>query len=196
MCHGCNLCVDQGVLDGVTDVDCSTSGVISGCWGVAVPQDTLTELYLAHFAALVRLAVLLLDEPAAGEDVVQEAYIRVASARRHLRNPDAALAYLRRTVLNLSRSEMRRRMTAARHLPSVSSPEAGRDELHDLVERDALVSALRALPRRQREAVALRYYADLSEAQTAEVMGVSVGTVKSQTSRGLEQLSRRMEATR
>ena len=164
--------------------------------GSHVAPDVLTDLYVGQFASLVRLAALLLDEPAACEDVVQEAYIRVVAARGRLRDPEAALAYLRQTVVNLSRSALRRRLVATRYLARTSSPTAGGDSLGDLVERAAHDRALRQLPSRQREAVALRYYADLTEAQTAAVMGCSVGNVKSQTSRGLARLAELLEGAR
>jgi RNA polymerase sigma-70 factor (sigma-E family) len=160
-------------------------------------EDLLTALYAQHYRSLIRLAALLLDEVAACEDVVQEAYIRVHNARSRLRDQDKALAYLRQTVVNLSRSTLRRRIVAARHAPH-PMPDAASAE-HDayaLVERDAVVAALRQLPRRQREAVVLRYYADASEAQAASVMGVSVGAVKSYTSRGLTGLGALLEDLR
>src|ERR1700712_4768701 len=160
-------------------------------------DDLLTALYALHYRSLIRLAALLLDEPAACEDVVQEAYIRVHSARSRLRDQDKALAYLRQTVVNLPRSTLRRRLVAARHAPP-PMPDAASAE-HDayaLVERDAVVVALRSLPRRQREAVVLRYYADATEAHAAAVMGISVGAVKSYTSRGLAGLGVLLEDLR
>jgi RNA polymerase sigma-70 factor (sigma-E family) len=160
-------------------------------------DDLLTTLYSVHYRSLLRLAALLLDDLAACEDVVQEAYIRVHGARARLRDQDKALAYLRQTVVNLSRSTLRRRVVAARHAPR-PMPDAASAE-HDayaLVERDAVVVALKALPRRQREAVVLRYYADATEAQAAAVMGVSVGAVKSYTSRGLAGLGVLLEDLR
>ncbi|MDX6256285.1 MAG: hypothetical protein QOJ11_2619 [Frankiales bacterium] len=163
----------------------------------ATDEDLLTALYSQHYRSLIRLAALLLDEVAACEDVVQEAYIRVHNSRSRLRDQDKALAYLRQTVVNLSRSTLRRRIVAARHAPH-PMPDAASAE-HDayaLVERDAVVAGLRQLPRRQREAVVLRYYADASEAQTASVMGVSVGAVKSYTSRGLTGLGALLEDLR
>lgn len=158
-----------------------------------VSEDAFTALYVSQFASLVRLAALLLDEPAACEDVVQEAYIRVAASRGRLRDPESALAYLRQSVVNLSRSALRRRVVAARHLLRAQVATSVPDGVAALVERDAVVRAVRGLPRRQREAVSLRYYADLSEAQTAALMGCSLGTVKSQTSRGLARLSEVLE---
>jgi RNA polymerase sigma-70 factor (sigma-E family) len=160
-------------------------------------EDLITALYAQHYRSLIRLAALLLDEVAACEDVVQEAYIRVHNARGRLRDQDKALAYLRQTVVNLSRSTLRRRIVAARHAPR-PMPDAASAE-HDayaLVERDAVVAALRQLPRRQREAVVLRYYADATEAQAAAVLGVSVGAVKSYTSRGLAGLGVLLEDLR
>jgi RNA polymerase sigma-70 factor (sigma-E family) len=153
-------------------------------------DDLLTTLYSVHYRSLLRLAALLLDDLAACEDVVQEAYIRVHGARARLRDQDKALAYLRQTVVNLSRSTLRRRVVAARHAASAEH------DAYALVERDAVVVALKALPRRQREAVVLRYYADATEAQAAAVMGVSVGAVKSYTSRGLAGLGALLEDLR
>jgi RNA polymerase sigma-70 factor (sigma-E family) len=160
-------------------------------------SDELAALYVVHYKQLVRLAALLLDETAACEDVVQEAYVSLAAGRRieRLREPDAALAYLRTTVLNLARSSLRRRLLAAKHAPVLHRPDRVSDQITQIVDRTAIVRAMRTLPRRQREAVALRYYADLTEAQTAHLMGVSVGAVKSYTSRGLERLAEQLKVT-
>lgn len=158
-------------------------------------DDALAALYLRHFSSLVRLAALLLDDLSACEDIAQEAYVRVAQSRRRLRDPDAALAYLRTTVINLSRSALRRRLVAARHGFQVSRPNTTGDATYQVVERDAMTHAIRRLPRRSREAIALRYYADLTEAQTAEQMGISVGAVKSYTSRGLAALAEELKVT-
>jgi RNA polymerase sigma-70 factor (sigma-E family) len=168
---------------------------------VSVParpaEDQLSALYVVHYKQLVRLAALLLDETAACEDVVQEAYIKLASTGRlnRLRDPDAALTYLRTTVLNLARSSLRRRLVAAKHAPMVHRPDRVDDGVIQIVDRTAIVRAMRTLPRRMREAVALRYYADLSEVQTAQVMGVSTGSVKSYTSRGLDRLAEQLKVT-
>lgn len=163
----------------------------------ATGGDALAALYVVHYRGLVRLAALLLDEPAACEDVVQEAYVRLAASRRleRMRDPEASLSYLRTTVLNLARSALRRRMTATKYAPLVHRADRIDDEAIATVERTAVVVALQKLPRRMREAVALRYYADLTEAQAADVMGVSVGAVKSYTSRGLERLATELKVT-
>ena len=165
--------------------------------GELASGDTLSALYVVHYRSLVRLAALLLDEPAACEDVVQEAYVRLAASRRmeRMRDPEASLAYLRTSVLNLARSTLRRRMTSTKYAPIMHRPDRIEDAALNAVERTDVVVAMRKLPRRMREAVALRYYADLTEAQTADVMGVSVGAVKSQTSRGLERLAEELKVT-
>jgi RNA polymerase sigma-70 factor (sigma-E family) len=159
--------------------------------------DDLAALYVVHYKQLVRLAALLLDETAACEDVVQEAYVKLAASGRleRLRDPNAALAYLRTTVMNLARSSLRRRLVAAKHAPVLHRPDRVDDGMAQVVDRTAIVRAMRTLPRRMREAVALRYYADLTEAQTAELMGVSTGAVKSYTSRGLERLAEQLKVT-
>jgi len=151
--------------------------------------DQLTETYQAHYRSLLRLAALLLDDLSSCEDVVQEAFIRVHAARRRVRDPEKTLAYLRQTVVNLSRSTLRRRILGLRLLPKPMPDMASAEEgAYDALERDQLKTALRGLQRRQREVLVLRYYADLTEAQVAEVLGISIGSVKAYGSRGLAAL--------
>lgn len=158
--------------------------------------DQLTETYQAHYRSLLRLAALLLDDLSSCEDVVQEAFIRVHAARRRVREPEKTLAYLRQTVVNLSRSTLRRRILGLRLLPKPMPDMASAEEgAYDALERDQLRTALRGLQRRQREVLVLRYYADLTEAQVAEVLGVSVGSVKAYGSRGLAALRILMEGS-
>jgi RNA polymerase sigma-70 factor (sigma-E family) len=159
---------------------------------VATRDDVLTALYTRHYRSLLRLAALLLDDLPSCEDVVQEAYVRVHRSWGRIGYDEKALAYLRQTVVNLARSALRRRLVAARHAPRPDR-EAVDDAAYATVERDALVRALRTLPRRERETLALRYFADLSEAQTAAAMGCSVGSVKGYASRGLTRLAAAME---
>lgn len=164
-------------------------------------EETLTALYVAEYSRLLKLAALLVDDLGSCEEIVQEAYLKVHAAllgpKTRLREEDRALAYLRQTVVNLARSSLRRRMVARKHaprpMPDAPSAEEG---AYAQVERAAVVRALRDLPRRQREAVVLRYYGDLSEAAAAAVMGVSVGAVKSYTSRGLAALAEALEELR
>lgn len=161
----------------------------------SVTHDPLTELYVGHYRSLVRLAALLLDDVAASEDVVQEAYVRLASNRR-LPASDKALAYLRQTVVNLSRSAMRHRQVVTRKAPLLVVDErtGTRDAMWDSLVHDELVAALRRLPNRQREVVALRYFLELTEREVADLLGLSAGSVKAYCSRGLDALSEILEA--
>ncbi|MER7666082.1 MULTISPECIES: SigE family RNA polymerase sigma factor [unclassified Streptomyces] len=158
--------------------------------------DHLTETYRAHYRSLLGLAALLLDDTASCEDVVQEAFIRVHSARNRVREPEKTLAYLRQTVVNLSRSALRRRILGlkllSKPMPDMASAEEG---AYDQLERDALIKAMRGLQRRQREVLVLRYFADMTEAQVAETLGISLGSVKAYGSRGIAALRVAMEAT-
>lgn len=153
---------------------------------VATPaqEGRLETLYAAHAPGAARLAYLLTGDRALAEDLVQEAFVRMFGRFRDLRNPDAFGAYLRKTVVNLARSHFRRKgvertyLERESRLPS-STQSPGHDEMWD---------TLKKLKPRQRAAIVLRYYEDLTEAQTADVLGCAVGTVKSLVSRGLEQL--------
>lgn len=158
---------------------------------VITPQVVdLHSLYDEHWRYLVRLAVLLVDDAASAEDVVQDAFMALHKRAGTLRDPDAALAYLRTSVLNLSRSVIRRRQVARKHL-KVAEPQDAPSADHDVLIRDehrAALRAVRALPRHQREVLILRYWSDLSERQIAETLGISQGAVKSAASRGIATL--------
>jgi len=146
-------------------------------------RDDLTALYTGHYKQLLRLAVLLVGDLAGAEDVVQEAFVRIhyALGRRPVNSTvDCPLAYLRQTVVDLARPGLRRRLTR-RHAPPVP---------------DAVVRALRRIPARQREAVVLRFWADLPEAEIAELMGVSIGAVKSYISRAMGKLGLLLQPSR
>jgi RNA polymerase sigma-70 factor (sigma-E family) len=150
--------------------------------------DDFTALYVGHYEQLLRMAVLLVGDVAAAEDVVQEAFIRVHHAldRRPVASP---LAYLRQTVVNLGRSELRRRLIRLRHAPRPMPDAASAEEgAYAALSRQEVIRALRRIPARQREAVVLRYWADLPEAEIAGLMGVSVGAVKSYISRAMGKL--------
>jgi RNA polymerase sigma-70 factor (sigma-E family) len=156
--------------------------------------DHLTETYRAHYRSLLGLAALLLDDTASCEDVVQEAFIRVHSARKRVRDPEKTLAYLRQTVVNLSRSALRRRILGlkllSKPMPDMASAEEG---AYDQLERDSLIKAMKGLQRRQREVLVLRYFADMTEAQVADTLGISLGSVKAYGSRGIAALRIAME---
>jgi RNA polymerase sigma-70 factor (sigma-E family) len=154
-------------------------------------EQLLLELYLARYRRFVALAAALCGSVQAGEDVVQEAYVRLFARPRRLHDPDAAEAYLRTVVLNLSRRHRGREELSL--LPDLAD---GADAVAGVQRRRDLVAALTRLPRRQREVVALRYLLDLTEQQTADALGISVGTVKSSTSRGLAALAIQLEPDR
>ena len=142
-------------------------------------DQALTAIYGGHYPCLVRLAWLLVQDVAAAEDVVQDSFVAMHAAWRRLRDSDRALAYLRQSVVNRSRSVRRHRALVGRNAsqPGSGMSSAERGALPSL-EHTAVVWALRSLPDLQREALALTYYGNLSEAQVASAMGVSQGTVK------------------
>ena len=160
------------------------------------PHDELAVLYAAHRLGLVRLAVLLVDDLATAEDVVQDAFTSFAGAGR-LRDPGAALGYLRTSVVNGARSALRRRRTARGYTPPLDS-EPDRPDARAVLSEDhrEVTEALRQLAPRQREVLVLRYWSELSEAGIAEALGISRGTVKSTASRALDALEKIMEGQR
>lgn len=164
---------------------------------VASADELLTTLYTTRYRELVRLAAFLTGDRDNAEEVVQDAYVKVHSSWRRLRELDKAEAYLRTAVVNAARSRLRRRQVAQRYRPEPMTDAASAESFAmEHARRDAVLEALQALPRRQREAVVLRYYGDLSEAQTAEAMGCSVGSVKSHTSRAMTALRPLLEDAR
>jgi len=150
----------------------------------------LEALFRAEQRSLVRLATLLLDDRGAAEDVVQDAFVKLHLSWRRVREPDRAAAWLRSAVLNGARSQLRRRSIRRRH-PEVPPGDAASAETGALAgaEHERVLAALRRLPVRQREALVLRYYADLTEAEIAAAMGVSPGSVKTHAHRGLAALA-------
>jgi len=152
-------------------------------------EQAVVALYTQHYRPLVRVAVLLVGDVASAEEVVQESFVSMHGKWHRLRDQDKAMAYLRRSVVNRCHSVLRHRAVADRKAPPYAGdmPSAEQCAL-SLVERSAVVAALRGLPSRQRQAVVLRYYGDLSEAQIASAMGISRGSVKSHTARALSSL--------
>jgi RNA polymerase sigma-70 factor (sigma-E family) len=155
---------------------------------------TLEDLYRQHRMRLVRLAILLVDESATAEDVVQEAFTGLHRHWTGLRDEAAALGYLRTAVVNGSRSVLRRRKTARGYVPPHQANARSAESLAMLTtEHQSVVAALGQLPPRQREVLVLRYYGGMSEAEIATATGVSRGTVKSSASRALDALQRILE---
>ena len=155
----------------------------------------VTSLFAEHYRTLVGLAAFLVRDTATAEEVVQDSFVAMHCGWSRLRDSDKALPYLRRSVVNRSRSVLRHRMVvdknAPRPPPDMPSAEQG---AITQMERSAVVDALRALPLRQREALVLRYYADLSEGQIAAAMGITTGAVKSHTARGMSALRSALES--
>jgi RNA polymerase sigma-70 factor (sigma-E family) len=151
----------------------------------------LDELYRAHAPDALRLAYLLTGDRGLAEDLAQDAFVKVFGRFHDLRNRDAFWWYLRRTIVNLSRSHFRRRRVERAWLERQLVDEAQSDP--DVGERERLRAALQLLRPEQRAAIVLRYFEDLSEADTAQALGVAVGTVKSMVSRGMERLRKELE---
>ena len=160
-------------------------------WGA---DEAVTNLYAAHYRGLVRLAALLLRETATAEEVVQDAFVAMHGAWRRLDDPERALAYLRRSVVNRARSAHRRHLVAAKHQPTAMGDEASAEShVMSAQTRAAVMDALHQLPTRQREVLVLRYYSDLSEAQIADALDISRGAVKSHAHRGMTALRSTLE---
>jgi RNA polymerase sigma-70 factor (sigma-E family) len=157
---------------------------------------SVTALYAEHALGLVRLAVVMLGDQPAAEDVVQDAFLGLYRRWDGLADPGKALAYVRSSVLNGCRTVLRHRV---RHegmtILSPGDPPAESADARILLgdEHAEVLAAVRRLPARQREAVILRFYLDLPEDQAAAAMGVSRGTVKSATSRGVAALGRMLK---
>jgi len=155
---------------------------------------SLDEAFQEHHPELVRLAGLLTGSREEANDIVAEVFARLVRAGRPF-DVDHPLAYLRRAVVNEAtsgrRKAARRRDISDRFEPPVvtTASEDGRVD-----EQERILAVLRGLPVRQRTAIVLRFYHDLTEAQTADAMGVAVGTVKSSVARGLASLRATLDA--
>ena len=157
---------------------------------------TIDDLYRTHRMQMVRLAILLVDDMASAEDVVQEAFAGLYRNWGGLRDRNAAIGYLRTAVVNGSRSMLRRRRTARAYVPPDPGTARSAESLAMLSsEHQAVVTALGNLAPRQREVLVLRYYGGLSEAEIADATGLSKGTVKSTASRAVAKLGDIMRAS-
>jgi RNA polymerase sigma-70 factor (sigma-E family) len=159
--------------------------------GTAPSEGRLGDLYVRHGPRAVRIAYLVTGDADVAEDLVQEAFIRLAGRFADLRNPAAFEAYLRKTVINLARMHARRQRLERTFSAREKSISATTTDPPDVASYLALREALLTLPVRQRAALVLRYYEDLSERQIAEILRCRPGTVKSLTSRGLAALRER-----
>ncbi len=155
--------------------------------GATADVDTLVAaLFEAEANRLVSLARFFTDDRTAAEDLVQEAFIRLARNTGRIRDRAKAAAYLRSIVINLARDHNRRGLVSYRHRPPAVGDEPSAEErAGDRAARREVIEALRALPRRQRECLALRYYLELTIDETAATLGISANSVKTHVKRGL-----------
>jgi RNA polymerase sigma-70 factor (sigma-E family) len=165
--------------------------------GAADADLAIAALYGTEYRSLVRMSAMLLGDVGSAEEVVQDSFIAVHAAWRGLRDFDKGAHYLRRSVMNRSRSVLRHRAVVDKHAPAAEPdmPSAEHAAIARL-QRTAVISALRSLPARQREALVLRFYLDLSEEQVAAAMRISQGAVKSHTARGKAALRSLLEPER
>jgi RNA polymerase sigma-70 factor (sigma-E family) len=152
----------------------------------------LDQLYRAHAPGALRFALMLTGNRALSEDLVQEAFVRVAAKLDVLREPSAFGAYLTRAVANLAKSHFRHQEVAKRHERAVNAASLVVAPV-DIETSDLLLVALQRLPVQQRAALVLRYYNDLSQEEIARLLDCPIGTVKSALSRGLARLRKECE---
>lgn len=158
---------------------------------ITVRDAAVAALFEAHYADLLRLAVLL-GADADAEDLVAEAFYQLQRRWHKVREKKAAIGYLRGVILNLARMRLRHLKVVRRHARAAMEPTVESAEQHALLrdEYRQVVGALRSLPTRQHQVLVLRYWLNLSEVEIARTMGISQGAVKSHTSRGMAKLSR------
>lgn len=166
-------------------------------WTTPEVEAVITGLFVSEATNLVRLARFFVDDRDAAEDLVQEAFIRLARSLHRINDESRRTAYLRSIVLNLARDHNRRGLVSLRHqmrsdaawAPTVDDEIAGREDQRQVV------AALRELPPGQRNPIVLRYYLDLPIIEIAATLGVSPNTVKTQLQRGMANLERLLGGT-
>jgi RNA polymerase sigma-70 factor (sigma-E family) len=166
-------------------------------------EQAITALYQTHATGLIRLAVVMLGSRPAAEDIVQEAFCGLYRRWGQLEKADRALYYVRASVLNGCRSELRARTRASQRIAgalagsALSESTASAEEIALIGEEHReVLAAIRRLPHRQREALVLRYFLDLPDSEVARSMGITPGTVKSSTSKALAALARMLGGSR
>jgi RNA polymerase sigma-70 factor (sigma-E family) len=158
------------------------------------PHWAVTALFRDHHLELVRLAVLITGDLGTAEDVVQDAFEHLHKSWHRLREPGSGLAYARTSVVNGCRMAHRRSAVARRYAPRLAGPAVtSPDAAAAMADESEMMAALRSLPRRQREVLVLRYYADLDVAEIAATLRIGASTVRSTMSRGLASLARALE---
>jgi RNA polymerase sigma-70 factor (sigma-E family) len=154
--------------------------------------EALEEIYVRNAPGAMRLAYFLTGDRELAEDLTQEAFVRVAGRFRHLRDPDDVPSYLRRTIVNLFTSQLRRKRLERAWLRRQALHEPASTDV-DVETRDDLWQAMRVLPERQRAALVLRYYEDLSEQDAAEMLRCSVGALNQLVVRAKAALRERVQ---
>lgn len=158
-------------------------------------DSVVAALFTTEATRLVALARFFVDDRTAAEDLVQEAFIRLSRSAHRIREHDKAAAYLRSIVVNLARDHNRRGLVSLRHRPPAQPDEPSAEETAAHNEsRTEVVAALRDLPVRQRDCIALRYYLDLPVEEIAATLGISANSVKTHLQRGMRALARTLEA--
>jgi RNA polymerase sigma-70 factor (sigma-E family) len=150
-------------------------------------------LYENRHAELVRFATFIMGDVQAGEDASQEAFARLYDVWDRLDDPDRAVAYLRATVVNLSRGRHRRRLVAERKPPPRPVPvQSAEDDALGRAKNSAVLDAVSALPSRQKACVVMRHWLRMTESEIAATLGVSIGSVRTHNKRGVEALQRKL----
>ncbi|MEO7571076.1 MAG: SigE family RNA polymerase sigma factor, partial [Acidimicrobiales bacterium] len=176
--------IHLATADGPAMADATVGSVPT--WGDAEVDALVRSLFVEHAASLVRMARLFVDDRNAAEDLVQEAFIRLARHGHRIEDSSKSAAYLRSIVLNLARDHNRRGLVSLRHRPPADEAQASVED--EVVLRDdqrQVIDALRVLPLRQRDCVVLRYYFDSGIAEIADTLGISQNSVKTHLKRGL-----------
>lgn len=162
--------------------------------GLSSDQE-VAALFRRHYASMCRLAFVILGDAHVAEEVVMDAMLKTFSGWRRIRDVASSEAYLRRAVINGCRSRIRRKSVEARGAAVMKGRLQRPDEWADAgnEDRDDVWRAVQGLPERQRACVVLRYYEDLPEAEIAEIMDCSIGTVKSQLHKARARLEKSLD---
>jgi RNA polymerase sigma-70 factor (sigma-E family) len=179
------------------DIAEASEGPLPAAWPVAARQDAhqaVAALFAEHHLALVRLAVVMVGDVATAEDVVQDAFEKLQASWHRLRDPGSGLAYARAAVLNGCRNVRRRSAIVRKHAGYATRQDTAQPDAEQaLADSAELMAAIRALPRRQREVVVLRFYLDLDVAEVADVLSIGPSSVRSSSARALAQLARSIQ---
>ena len=160
----------------------------------AAEHDAVLDVYRSHHRDLVRFATFVAPENAIAEDLVHEAFLKLYASWRQIEDPSKVAAYLRTTVLNLARGRARHLGVARRNRPDPRpDTQSAESAAMRIDSRDLVVAALRQISDRQRACLVLRHYDDRSESEIAEILGISVGSVRTHVHRGMQSLSRLLD---